>query len=89
MNIEVRSSFERDVARIRGDAPLKARIRAKINEIEAANSPSSISGIERVQSARGSYRVRIRSYRMGVFIRGDTMILVRFLHRRDIYRNFP
>lgn len=88
MYIEVRRSFTRELDRIRDDS-LRARVQDKINEIEAANSLSDVTGVESVRLARRGYRIRIGSYRMGIFVRGDRVTLVRFQHRSDIYRNFP
>ncbi len=88
MYIEVRRSFTRELNRIRDDS-LRARVQDKINEIEAANSLSDVAGVESVRLARRGYRIRIGSYRMGIFVRGDRVTLARFQHRREIYRNFP
>ena len=33
--------------------------------------------------------MRIGDYRLGAALEGDALVLVRFLHRRDIYRFFP
>jgi mRNA interferase RelE/StbE len=33
--------------------------------------------------------VRIGDYRLGLKISEDAIELIRFLHRRDIYRRFP
>ena len=35
------------------------------------------------------YRARIGDHRLGIALEGDVVVLVRFLHRRDIYRLFP
>ena len=35
------------------------------------------------------YKVRFGSYRIGLKIEKDTVILERALHRKDIYRYFP
>ena len=88
MYIEVRRSFTRDLDRIRDDS-LRARVQDKINDIEAAKSLSDVTGVESVKLARRGYRIRIRSYRMGIFVRGGQVTLVRFQHRSDIYHNFP
>jgi mRNA interferase RelE/StbE len=33
--------------------------------------------------------LRISDYRMGIFVENNTVIIVRFLHRKEIYRYFP
>ncbi len=35
------------------------------------------------------YRIRIGDYRLGFSIEKDQIKLIRFLHRKDIYRFFP
>lgn len=35
------------------------------------------------------YRIRIGSYRIGIELRGDTIVFYRVLHRKDIYSYFP
>ena len=35
------------------------------------------------------YRFRVGDYRIGIVIEEDTVVFVRCLHRREIYRYFP
>ncbi|MGA9351150.1 MAG: type II toxin-antitoxin system RelE/ParE family toxin [Anaerolineae bacterium] len=35
------------------------------------------------------YRIRLGDYRIGIEVLEDKVILVRILHRKDIYRYFP
>ena len=35
------------------------------------------------------YRIRIGEYRLGFSVEKDKVKLIRFLHRKDIYRYFP
>lgn len=42
-----------------------------------------------MQGYANHYRVRVGDHRLGIIVDGETVILVRFLHRRDIYRHFP
>ena len=51
---------------------------------------SEVSTVEGLKSQGGrSYRIKVGAYRLGIALDGDTVVLVRFMHRRDIYRNFP
>ena len=47
--------------------------------------------LEKLSGTESAYKVRIGSYRVGVFLERDTQTLkvVRLMHRRDIYRVFP
>lgn len=35
------------------------------------------------------YRIRIEDYRVGIAVQGDSIEIVRVLHRREFYRFFP
>jgi len=45
--------------------------------------------IERMKGYPGFYKVRFGDYRVGLYIEGDTLVLERVLHRKEIYRYFP
>ena len=57
--------------------------------VEQADSSESIPGIKKLQAEGDFFRIRMGDYRIGIEITGETVIFVRFLHRKDIYRNFP
>ncbi len=90
MELETTPAFTRGLRRLR-DAALRRRVDSVITEIEAATSLTEIAGVRRVvASASGlCYRIRMGQYRLGLAIVGDTVVLVRFLHRSEIYRYFP
>ena len=89
MELEYRASFNRDLKRLR-DAALHRRVSQTIEALEAASTISDVPGIRRIRPLSGNhYRIRIGSYRLGIALEGDVAILVRFLHRREIYRSFP
>ena len=89
MEVEYSSSFTRDLRRIRS-AELRRRIDRRIVELEAASMLSEVSGADRLKSQGGRYyRIKVGDYRLGIALDGDTGVLVRFMHRRDIYRTFP
>lgn len=88
MRLEYRASFLRDLRRVR-DAEIRRRVSEAIAELEAAPSLSAGAGVERLTAPGHYYRLRIRTYRLGMELEGDTLILRRLLHRREIYRYFP
>jgi mRNA interferase RelE/StbE len=88
MELEYRSSFTRDLKRVR-DADIRGRVHRIIGELEAASAIAEISGAVRIRAEGRYYRIRIGDYRLGIALEGDVAILVRFLHRRDVYRFFP
>lgn len=88
MNLDPSPGFIRDLRRIR-DRDLQRRITRKIQELEEADSITEVSGIRAMRGWENHYRVRIGDYRMGLTVEGNVVTLLRFLHRRDIYRYFP
>lgn len=88
MELEYRTSFIRDLRRVR-NADIRGRVERTIEDLEAASTIAEIPGAARIKAEGHYYRIRLGNYRLGVALEHDVAILVRFLHRRDIYRFFP
>jgi mRNA interferase RelE/StbE len=88
MNVEFRSSFVRDLKRVR-DKELTARVKEVILRIEATENLGQLDNLRRLRGGGDYYRVRLGDYRIGILLKDETVIFVRFMHRRDIYRYFP
>ena len=88
MVIKVEKSFQRDVNKIT-DLNLLRRLRDKINEINQLPSFSKIPNKKKLQSYNSYYRIKIGNYRIGLMVKDNKIILIRFLHRKDIYKYFP
>ncbi len=88
MNVEFRRSFEKDLGRIR-DEDLLLRIKAAIEEIEAAESLLDVNNLKKLKADGDYYRIRIGDYRIGFINDEDVLTFVRVLHRKEMYRYFP
>lgn len=88
MEVEFTSSFTRDLRRLR-NAGLRARVERIIEEMERAPEIAAVAGVARLKGVGQHYRIRVGEYRIGLSMEGDTAVVTRFLHRRDIYRHFP
>lgn len=88
MKVEVQKSFEKDVSRI-SDKKLAAQLNRLIEELENCKSFSQIHHLKKMSAKGNYYRIRIGSYRVGLKTERDTVILLRFMHRKDIYSYFP
>ena len=88
MRVRYRSRFDRELRRTRNPA-LRRRVESEIEDLKAASTISEIPGIKRMRASGNFYRMRIGSYRIGLEVEGDVVILVRFGHRGDFYRSFP
>ncbi|MFW6163824.1 MAG: type II toxin-antitoxin system RelE family toxin [Planctomycetota bacterium] len=88
MEVKFRRSFERDLRRIR-DETLRQRVWGTITALARARRVGDIPGAARLRGSDRHYKIRVGNYRLGFVLEEDTAVLVRFLHRRDIYRHFP
>jgi mRNA interferase RelE/StbE len=84
-----RRSFERDLKKLKKDHQMLRRIRAAIEEVESASDLDQLSSLKKLRGGEEYYRLRVGEYRIGIAMDGDTVVFVRCLHRRDIYRYFP
>lgn len=87
MKIEIRDSFVKDVKKI--PTEYKDKINSIYESIKQANSLTEIRNIKRLQGHKEFYRIRVGDYCLGFAIIEDTIILLHFMHRREIYRFFP
>ena len=88
MKVEFRNSFARDLKQI-NDKPFLKRVGEVIEEIERANTLTEISNLKKLKGRGDYYRIRIGDHRVGIALASGTLVFVRFLNRREIYRYFP
>ena len=88
MEIRYHNQFNRDLRRLRNPS-LAAQVEQIIEDLKAASTIRDVRGVSRMTGAGEHYRIRIREYRLGITMDGETAILRRFLPRGEIYRYFP
>lgn len=88
MKVGFKRSFVKDLRRVR-DKGLEARVKTAIELVEQAQNLQEIQDIKKLRSGDRYYRIRIADYRVGLVLEGDTVIFVRFLHQKDVYKYFP
>jgi mRNA interferase RelE/StbE len=89
VKFKVDKSFDRDIDKIK-DKTLLRKIRKFISTIEEAASLSDILHIKKIEGYKSFYRIKIGDYRLGFeALSNKEIVLIRFLHRKDIYRYFP
>ena len=88
MNLEFTPSFARDLRKLQ-DKRLSASITEIITQVKQAGCLQDVSNIKKLKGESGYYRIRVGDYRLGILVEGDTILFVRFLHRKEIYRFFP
>ena len=88
MKVEFHRDFDRDLAKSK-DPTLAKQIRKLILRLENATSYSQIPNIKKLSGGTNFFRIRIGDYRVGCIISGNSVLLVRLMHRKEIYRYFP
>ncbi len=88
MTVLFESSFEKDLRKITGKE-IKATILLTIQNTKAATSLREIKNLKKLHSLRNYYRIKIGDYRIGLEFLNNSLIFVRCLHRKDIYKYFP
>jgi mRNA interferase RelE/StbE len=87
MRIETKASFVKDLKAVPKD--FKEKIAILISTMEQASELSNLTGIKKLKGYQNFYRIQVGAYRLGFALEENTIVLVRFLHRKEIYRFFP
>jgi mRNA interferase RelE/StbE len=89
VKVRIDKSFDKDIDRIMDKKILK-RLQSLISEMEEAETIQSLTSLKKIEGYRSFYRLKMGDYRLGLEASSSKEIsLVRFLHRKDIYRYFP
>ena len=88
MKLLFEESFLKDLKKI-NDRALRHKIFEIIKHLKTSNTISEIRNIKKLHNKKNYFRIRLGNYRIGLEIIGDTIIFVRILHRKDIYKYFP
>jgi len=79
----------RDLEAVSRNPGVKKKLSKLIETLMATDTLDGIRNIKKIEGYDCYYRLRIGDYRLGLKISDNTVELIRFLHRRDIYRRFP
>ena len=90
MKTEFKDSFLKDIRSIK-DKKLLLRLEQFIVAVENLDNLSQIPNLKKLKGQKNKvyYRSRIGNYRVGLIIKQDIVVFVRFLNRKEIYRYFP
>jgi mRNA interferase RelE/StbE len=83
-----KESFARDLKTVRNKKLLN-RVKEAIEAVEQAETLTSLPQLKKLKGEHNYFRLRVGEYRIGVALEEDTIVFVRFLARKDIYRYFP
>lgn len=88
MTVEFLKSFSKDLDAIKIKSVKQSVVRL-IELMETVDALDKIPNTKKLKGHKSAYRVKIGDYRLGFFFENSTILLARFLHRKDIYKIFP
>ncbi len=88
MKVEFNESFLKDLKAVR-DKSVLAKVQTVIESSEKADTLDQLTNLKKMRGSREYYRIRIGDFRIGLKLDGETLVFIRFLNRKDIYRYFP
>ncbi|MBN2789434.1 MAG: type II toxin-antitoxin system RelE/ParE family toxin [Candidatus Delongbacteria bacterium] len=88
MKILFETSFAKDLKNI-NDSKVFSKVKDLIAEVKQADNLADINNVKKLHGSKDYFRIRLGNYRIGFELSEDTIIFVRILHRKDIYKRFP
>jgi mRNA interferase RelE/StbE len=88
VRVEFRNGFAKDLKRVKENGVL-SRVREVIEAVERGNSLSDFPHLKKLKGGGNYFRIRVGDYRIGLILENDTIVFVRFLNRKEIYKYFP
>jgi len=88
MKISITKAFEKDIAKI-SDASLGEKVLGVIHALKTASRLSEIKNLKKLKGEGDYFRIRVGQYRIGLKLEQETVYLLRFMSRKDIYKYFP
>ena len=88
MKVRIDQTFRKDLNKLK-DKQLEKKVANIIEAILKANKLSEVKNLKKLQGSDKYFRIRCGDYRMGLIFENEECIIVRILHRKEIYRFFP
>ena len=88
MKVEFLRKFSKDLDAVKSKS-VKQSVISLIELMETVNGLDKIPNTKKLRGRRNAYRTRLGDYRLGFYFENSTILVARFLHRKDIYNIFP
>ncbi|MBP9665285.1 MAG: hypothetical protein KBD94_11735 [Pyrinomonadaceae bacterium] len=88
MKVEFLKRFSKDIDEITVRS-VRSALKRVIELMESADTLGKIPNTKKLKGHKTAYRIRVGEYRLGFFFENKTIILARFVNRKDIYKLFP
>lgn len=88
MKLQFEKNFLKDIEKL-SDKTISTKLKAKLIELEEQSDLASVPNIKKLKGHKVYYRLKIGDYRLGFSYEDGVVNIIRFLHRKDIYKLFP
>jgi mRNA interferase RelE/StbE len=88
MIVDLTKSFEKDVSKIR-DKKISDQLFKVLEDLTACKDLTQIAHLKKLKAGKNHFRIRVGDYRLGFKLESSTIVLIRFLDRRNMYKYFP
>lgn len=61
----------------------------RMKKIKEISSLTDLKGVKKIQGYSDYFRIKVGDHRLGIKMVQNKIELIRFLHRKEIYRRFP
>ena len=88
MQYLINKKFEKSFKKLTDKLVIKD-IAETIENIEQAKNITDIKDCKKLKGYKTAFRIKIGDYRIGIVYTDNTIFIIDFDHRKDIYKNFP
>lgn len=89
MKVLYRKLFLKDLKRLRKQPIYEQIVELAFTGLPEAKQLRDVSGVKAMRRHPKRYRIRVGNYRIGIEVKGNTIEVMRVLHRGEFYRYFP
>ncbi len=88
MQTRYKRAFIKDLQQLPADIRKSVEL-LSLDEIPCLKDITEIKNLKKIKGYAGYYRIKVHEYRIGIEHREGTIVFMRVLHRKEIYRYFP
>jgi mRNA interferase RelE/StbE len=88
MIVKYERKFLKDIKKL-NDEKIATRLKSILKDLEKKDDLSTFVNIKKLKGDDKYFRIKIGSYRLGFSYENNEVTILRFLHRKDIYKLFP
>lgn len=89
MKVEYRKLFLKDLKKLKNQPVYQQIYDLAFADLPAAANLQALPNVKALVGTTNRYRIRVGDYRIGIELNGETLEIMRVLHRREFYRYFP